>query len=294
MCTVSSDIKALNITIHNLYPSLKLTSPVYFSTDTCHTSLIQQTNADNTLKASFGIDSDQKKPKGALLYKLQRKHANKTGNYYNNSTSSIKDITTNIHLLVIWNVKNYNHRFCVSLIECAGEFAWNEDKLWELYRKHSNQVYENYKSDIVTWLLSDGAVLKTKLDVTYGSDCKLDIVISKGTGKDEMSEPIQIDPKRLVLSLSMSILLMYTFSLPSIKSFKLNIHNQCSNADLVYPIYVTGDKLECHRPPGYKVCVGDTIGSTFIINGRHTQSYGALIYRLQRKLAKKHRVPFIF
>jgi hypothetical protein len=62
----------------------------------------------------------------------------------------------------------------------------------------------------------------------------------------------------------------------------LNIHNHCSNVDLVSPIYNIDIDLECHRPPDYKVCAGDTMSSGFIIKSDGV-SYGALIYRLQRK-----------
>jgi hypothetical protein len=48
-------------------------------------------------------------------------------------------------------------------------------------------------------------------------------------------------------------------------------------------VYVTYDWLECHRPPNYKVCAGDTMRSGFIVNKSSNEFYGALIYRLQRR-----------
>jgi hypothetical protein len=65
-------------------------------------------------------------------------------------------------------------------------------------------------------------------------------------------------------------------------SVKLNIHNQCLNVDLVSLTYITNGELECHRPPNYKVCAGDTMRSGFIIKSCDV-SYGALICRLQKK-----------
>jgi hypothetical protein len=76
--------------------------------------------------------------------------------------------------------------------------------------------------------------------------------------------------------------LIYTASLSTQPSFELNIHNQCLDVDLVSPAYVTDSKLECCRPPDYKVFVGDTMRSGFIIKSGH-ESFGALIYSLQRK-----------
>jgi hypothetical protein len=93
---------------------------------------------------------------------------------------------------------------------------------------------------------------------------------------------MKINPKRLVLSLLMLIILMYVVRLNIRPSFKLNIHNQCSNVDLVLPIHITGDELECHRPPNYKVCASGTMESAFIIKWDRA-SYGILIYKLQKK-----------
>jgi hypothetical protein len=75
---------------------------------------------------------------------------------------------------------------------------------------------------------------------------------------------------------------MYTVRLTIRPSFKLNIHNQCSNVNLISSTYITGEELECHRSPDHKVCAGDTMRSGFIIKVSN-QSYGALIYKLQRK-----------
>jgi hypothetical protein len=65
-------------------------------------------------------------------------------------------------------------------------------------------------------------------------------------------------------------------------SVKLNIHNQCSNIGLLSPTYATHGWLECHKPPAYKVCAGDTMRSSFIIKSDDA-SYGVLIYNLQGK-----------
>jgi hypothetical protein len=88
---------------------------------------------------------------------------------------------------------------------------------------------------------------------------------------------------------------MYAVSLSINSTFKLNIHNQCSNVDLVSPTYVTDYELKCYRPPGYKVYAGDTMRSAFIVDkdyfilhkhdselGSGNESCGVLIYKLQR------------
>jgi hypothetical protein len=195
---------------------------------------------------------------------------------------SIKDTATDIYLLVIWNDGNIQHNFCVCLIECTDDFTWDEDKLWALHRKYNEQLHENYQSNIITWSMHSNIVLKTELDVKSGSDSKLDIVISEGTGVHDMKEPMKIDPKRLVLSLLMLIILMYIVSLSIESLFKLNIYNQCSNIDLVSPTYAAVNKSGCYRTPRHKVYAGDTVRSGFMIRP-DGESYGALIYRLQRQ-----------
>jgi hypothetical protein len=273
----------MNITILNQYPDLELISPVYFSNSTtCRTPPNQQIGIGNALVANFGIDFKQKDVKGAVLYKLLRKYAIRTDNRHDNSTASTDNTTTNMYLLMAWDIKNYDYRFHVCLIECACDFAWDEDKLWALYKEYSDQFCKDYVSDIVTWLMYDSTIMETRYNVTYGLGHKLDIVISKGTRNDSMKKPMQIDPKRSVLLFSMSIVLICTISLPIQPSVKLNIYNQCLNVDLVSPTYITGYRSECHRPPDYKVCVGDTTRYSFIIKSNYATG-GALIYKLQRK-----------
>jgi hypothetical protein len=234
------------------------------------------------MEASFGIDPERGYFQGALLYKLQRKHADRIGNQPNSSTVSIKDATTNIYLLLVWNEGwQWNkYGFYVCLMEYASNFIWNEDKLWTFYEKYGDRFRKDYKASICTWLMNDGTLMKTKFDVTYGSDYKLSIVLSKGTWKHSIEEPIQFDPKRLVLSLLMLNVLMYTVRFRSRPSVKLNIHNQCLNVNLVSPIYFTKHDLECHRPPSYKVCASDIMRSGFI-RRIDSELYAILIYRLQ-------------
>jgi hypothetical protein len=179
-----------------------LTSSVYCSTGTtCLISPSQQADIGNAMKASFGIDPKQSIFKGVMLYKLQRKCAAKIDSQSNHNTASIKDIATNICLLVVWNTADYLPKFCVCLIEYADDFTWDEDKLWTLYWKYDDQFCEDYRSSTTTWLIHSDTVMKIRRDITYGSDYQLDIVMSEGTGKYNMKRPIQIDPKRSVLPL---------------------------------------------------------------------------------------------
>jgi hypothetical protein len=76
---------------------------------------------------------------------------------------------------------------------------------------------------------------------------------------------------------------MYAVRFRILPLFKLNIHNQCSNIDLVSPEYVTGYKTECYKAPSYEVGAGNTMNSGFVIYDPSDESGGTLIYRLQRK-----------
>jgi hypothetical protein len=288
MCTVSFYKETLNITIHNLHPDLELTSLVYFNIATaCYVPPSQQIDSGNAMSASFGIALNQEDFKGALLYKLQRKYATRTDNHpNNNSTVCIENPETNVYLLVVWNTEAVAS-FCTCLIECADDFTWDEDKLWALYAEYKYRFNEFCNSDTATWSMHDGAVMKTKFDVTYGSECKLNIVISKSTGKYKMKRPKRADPKRLVLSLTVLMVLIYAASLSIEPSIKLNTHNQCLDIDLVSPTYFIYCDLKCYKSPDYKVYAGDTTRSGFIIKSPDMHN-GVLIYGLQREQSHKY------
>jgi hypothetical protein len=196
MCIISFDKEALNITIHNHYPGLGLASPVYCSNNAVYyVSPNQQTDTSNTIGASFEMDSEQYCFKGALLYKLQKKHTTKTDNQTNSSVASVEDTVTNTYLSVVWSVDDCEHIFRVWLIECVDDFAWNEDILWAFYMEYFDTSGSIAESSISEWLMNDGVVMKIRRDVTYGSDCKLDIVISEGTGRYNMEKSMKINLK---------------------------------------------------------------------------------------------------
>jgi hypothetical protein len=96
---------------------------------TCHVPSNQQTGTDNIIEASFGIASKQKDIKGALLYKLQREYATRTDNRSNSSTTSVRNTTKNMCLLVTWDVKDEYHKFCAFIIGYTYDLTWDEDKL---------------------------------------------------------------------------------------------------------------------------------------------------------------------
>jgi hypothetical protein len=209
------------MTIHNHYPDLELISPVYCSKNAiCRVSPNQQIVTDDIVGASFEIVPKQKDVKGVLLYKIQRKYVTRAGNYHNSNAASINYATASIYLLVVWDIENGWDDFRVCLIECTDDFTWDEDKLWSLRHQYIDQFLKNYNYRTIIWLMSDNSVIKTRYDITYGSDYKLDIVLSEGTGQYAMKEPIKTDPKRLVSLLLVLIVLIYDLSLSIKPSFK--------------------------------------------------------------------------
>jgi hypothetical protein len=196
MHIVSFDKEALNIAIYSQYSGLELTSPVYFSTGACHVSLSQKTNAVNALEVSSGIDSDQKDLKGALLYKLQIKHANRADNQFDNSITPNKNIEKSIHLFVFWNVGDHDYEFRVCLIEFDNEFTWNEDKLRKLYDKNRDQLKKYNGIISSTWITGNNMILKTSSRINYlEENSELNITISEE--KDDYAiRPFYIDLER--------------------------------------------------------------------------------------------------
>jgi hypothetical protein len=80
---------------------------------------------------------------------------------------------------------------------------------------------------------------------------------------------------------------MYVVRLRIKPSFKLNIHNQCSNVDLISPTYISHGWLECYRPPDPIVYAGNTMRSGFIGWVDKMSADGILTYRLQRNQTYK-------
>jgi hypothetical protein len=178
-----------------------LTFPVYFNTGTTYcVSPDQQTYASNAMEASFGIDSQQGDFKCVSLYDLHRKQVTETDNQPDDGAAPIGN-TTNMYLLVAWVAESNNHKFCVYLIEFTDDFAWDEDKLWSLFSEYNDQFHMDDTSNTIIWLMHDNLIMKTELKVSYGSEYKLDIVISEGNWEYNMKEPIKINPKRSVVAL---------------------------------------------------------------------------------------------
>jgi hypothetical protein len=168
------------VTIHNQCPNTKLVLPVYFGHDVvCPKLSNQQIVIGTAMKASFEINTTQCDFEGALLFRLQR--------YFNRQyymDISAKDTNKSeikcVQMLVAWKVKDAELFAYVVLVEHIREFAWNENKLMELYNKNHGRLkkYNTVTSD--TWFMDGNMVLKTTLEIKgLKGDLRLSISISE-------------------------------------------------------------------------------------------------------------------
>jgi hypothetical protein len=124
---------------------------------------------------------------GALTYVLQSEYV-ESGNQLG---------STHIRFFVAWKSKGYKKfRVFLQLIEYDKQIDWNENKLEEYYHKHVNQLGTYIDPIKDTWLINDGTVLMTKLELDFMQrDGRLNITISESTRDNHTRRPVWIDPK---------------------------------------------------------------------------------------------------
>jgi hypothetical protein len=125
---------------------------------------------------------------GVLAYGLLRKNV-ESGNQHK---------STYILLFVAWKSEGYRefHVF-VHVIECDKKIKWNQIKLDEYYQRYANQ-FSTYAGPIKdTWLMYDGTVLMTGLDLDFMQrDGVLNTTISEGVKGEHTRRPEWIDLNR--------------------------------------------------------------------------------------------------
>jgi hypothetical protein len=167
----------MSVAINNQCPNIKLTSPIYFTTNTtCNIQFPQQVDFKSIVKVNFKSGMDQDTFSGVLLYRLQRK------------------VNTSIRtqLLVIWGWNSYDLYSYAHLIEHESILVWNNDKLKMLYDAYNSQ----YDRDIIEeWLLDDNTKLKAKCEISHGG-LEINIIISEEKHISSHGKPLWIDSKR--------------------------------------------------------------------------------------------------
>jgi hypothetical protein len=83
------------------------------------------------------------------------------------------------------------------------------------------------------------------------------------------------------------IMLMYTISFALRLPLCITIHNQCSNTELISPVYF-GNGMVFSKPSGQQMDIGTKTKSHFEIRVTQDEFEGALLYELQRYSGWSH------
>jgi hypothetical protein len=125
---------------------------------------------------------------GIITYILERKNV-ETGN---------RPELMDIRLFVAWKSEGYKKfRVFAHLIECDKQLHWSTTELDEYYQRYINQlhIYNGPIED--TWLIPDGTVLKTRLELDFAlQDGALNITISEGIRNGRTKRPKSINPEK--------------------------------------------------------------------------------------------------
>jgi hypothetical protein len=132
------------------------------------------------------LDSGRDILEGALVYKIQRQHAE--------SDEFTQDESRSIQLLVAWHVEHAQRPCVRTLLIEHEEFNWDEDKLRQLHQKCWRPLNTQVEPIGINWLLHDTTVLMTEAKVMNGG-YRWDIIISEGT-KNDVERPLWIDVER--------------------------------------------------------------------------------------------------
>jgi hypothetical protein len=124
---------------------------------------------------------------GFLTYELEKKYTKPDDLSESNAC----------RLYIGWKSENYKelHVF-VQLIEYDKTFSWDKIKLKDYYQRCTNQL-STYTDPIRdTWLIFDGTVLMTELELDFTQrDGVLNITISEGVEDEYTRKSVWIDPK---------------------------------------------------------------------------------------------------
>jgi hypothetical protein len=169
----------MKVNIHNQCSDFKLMGQGCFSNgagwNECHpridTGDITSINLTPFL-STFG---------GVVTYRLERKYVEPDN----------LPKPTHIQLFVAWKSEGYK-KFCIfmQLVECNKRIDWNRIKLEEYYQRYANQ-FSTYTGPINDkWLISDGTVLMTGLELDFTQrDGVLNITISEGVEDGHTKRP---------------------------------------------------------------------------------------------------------
>jgi hypothetical protein len=148
----------------------------------CHVASDWEIDVNAVMRNRLEFDFRQGILEGALVYRIQRKHA-----------KSAQDESKRICLLVVWSIE-YTKGLRVHALIVKHDKKLDEDKLRKLHQMNANPLDTQVDFIGRNWLLGDTTVLMTKVDVMNGG-YKWDISISEGT-KDNIEKPLWLDGEK--------------------------------------------------------------------------------------------------
>jgi hypothetical protein len=284
MCTVSLTFpETMVMIVHNQYPDIKLVSPVYLCNHgTYYTYPVRKTNAGTMMEIEFRSDPDQNKIDGILMYKMQRKRKTRS-NHRSIIDKVIEEASKMMRLLVIWRIEcSGEPKVNIMLIEYNNEFVLNEDRLAQFYEE-VNDIPSGYDLPICTWLVCNNTVLKVEYRLVRKAVLESNIIIYKGAEDKHTMKPIWIDSTRQVsLLMVIYVMLIYIVSFTLQSAIDLTINNQCTDIELISPIYFIKD-AKCYIQFPQQVNEKSIMRTNFITDINRSTFGGALLYHLQRK-----------
>jgi hypothetical protein len=168
ICVVSLALRLpVLLNIHNRCQDINLTSPVYFiHGGRWHTVPDQEIDANAVMQNCLELDAGQDILEGALVYRVQRKHA-----------ESAQDESKQIWLLVAWNGE-YTKGLDVRALLVEHNKRLDEVRLKRLYQRRWPLLREQANTTKSNWALDDTTMLKTTIKVMSGG-YRWDIFISE-------------------------------------------------------------------------------------------------------------------
>jgi hypothetical protein len=232
----------------------------------------QEIDVDTVMRNCIEFSSRQDILEGALVYRIQRKHAE-----YDRPA---QDRSKCIQLLVAWHVEHTKElHMRALLIEHDGEL--DEDKLRQVYQKYWHSLDTLVNSTEMNWLLDDATMLETKIKAMNG-DYRWDIFISEGS-KYYAKRPLWLDTTRWVaIVLEIFLMLTCTVSLTLHRVIAIAVHNEYPDIELVSPVYFCVDGTY-YEYPVERTDKGVMMKFDFRFNPDQDKSGGILMYEIRRK-----------
>jgi hypothetical protein len=175
------------LSIHNQCQCINLLSPVHFMYGgKWHIVPDQEIDANTVMRNCIEFDSGQSVPNGALVYRIQRRHAE--------SDKIIQDESKNLQLMLTLGGK-YASEFNVRVLLVEHDKEFNQNEIWTLCEKY--WILLNLRPIFIrsTWLLDDATMLTTTvkaMDGGYGWN----VFISEARKDSYIMRPLWLDAER--------------------------------------------------------------------------------------------------